>query len=54
MIPLDYFFIFFTAKAFILSEKLSDHGQEEHKETPYTLGCSGIGLYLAVRAAYEI
>ena len=33
---------------------MGQHGQEEHKETPGTLGCSGIGLFWAVRAAYEI
>ena len=30
------------------------HGQEEHKETPGSLGGSFIGLYLVVRAAHEI
>ena len=33
---------------------VGQHGQEEHKETRGTLGCSRIGLYLAVRAAYGI
>ena len=33
---------------------MGQHDQEEHKETPGTLGCSCIGLYLAVRAAHEI
>ena len=32
---------------------MGQHGQEEHKETPGTLGCCCIGLYFAVRAAYE-
>ena len=27
---------------------MGQHDQEEHKETPGTLGCSCIGLYLAL------
>ena len=41
----------------ILSEKLSDYGITRPRgtqDTPGTLGCFGIGLYLAVRDAYEI
>ena len=43
------------AKTFILSEHLSNYGiTREHQETPGTLGCPCIGLYLAVRAVFEI
>ena len=57
-IPLDCFFILLKCESIYLSEKyyliMGLHGLEEHKETPGKLGCFCIGLYLAVRAVYEI
>ena len=49
-------FFLMPKHAFYLKKYLimGKQGKEEHRETPSTLGCSGIGQYLAVRASYEI